>query len=71
MEEIQLSKEEVGIWKLDPTTKKIQKSIAYMVEDLKNWLVEGVEDPEYTRGFIQGLRLLLQIEGVDGNEEEE
>jgi len=67
----ELSQEEVHNWKLDPTTKKVFGRLAFVIEDLKEMIIDGVQDVEFTRGFIQGVRLSMQIEGdeADGNQQ--
>jgi len=65
----ELSQEEVSNWKRDPVTKKVFGRLAFVIEDLKEMIVDGVQDVEFTRGFIQGVRMSMQIEGdeADGN----
>ena len=66
-----LSQEELANWKRDPITKKLFSGMGFVVEDLKEMLVSGVQDVDYTRGFIHGIRFLMQYEvpeGEEGNE---
>ena len=67
----ELSQEEVSSWKADPTTKKVFSRLGFVIEDLKEMIVDGVQDVDYTRGFIHGARMAMQIQGdeVDGNKE--
>jgi len=67
---VELSKEEVSRWRADPTTKKVMASMGFMIEDCKEMLVDGVEDYSWARGFVSGMRVIFQIEGVDKNEEQ-
>jgi hypothetical protein len=68
---VELSLEEVSNWKRDPVTKKIFARLGFVIEDLKEMIVDGVQDVEFTRGFIQGVRMPMLIEGdeKDGNKE--
>lgn len=63
-----LTREEVSNWNADPTTKKVLQSIAFMIEDCKEMLVEGVQDYAWARGFISGMRVVFNIEGGEPNE---
>jgi hypothetical protein len=65
----ELSQEEASNWKRDPVTKKVFARLAFVIEDLKEMIVDGVQDVEFTRGFIQGARMVMQIQGdeADGN----
>ena len=67
----ELLMEEVSNWRADPITKQVFERAELVIEDLKEMLVSGVQDVEYTRGFIQGVRFIMQIEGDerDGNQE--
>ncbi|MHA2266019.1 MAG: hypothetical protein ACXAEN_26805 [Candidatus Thorarchaeota archaeon] len=60
---MELTREEVSNWKADPTTKKVFASLAFMVEDCKEMLVDGVQDYGWARGFISGMRVVFNIEG--------
>ncbi len=66
-----LSQEEVSNWKRDPITKRIFVRAGFTIEELKEMLVDGVQDVDYTRGFIAGMRFLMSIQGdeIDGNQE--
>lgn len=66
----ELTNEEIGVWRQDPVTRKILERIMNMERELKEMLVQGVPNYDYTRGFIEGVRYINNIEGdeVDGNQ---
>lgn len=64
------TQEEISRWKASEITKKVFSHVSFGIEELKEALVSGVQNPEFTRGFIQGARFVMQIgEGdeSDGN----
>ncbi len=67
----ELSQEEVSNWKRDPVTKKVFARMGFVIEDLKEMIIEGIQDVDYTRGFVHGARMAMQIQGdeVDGNKD--
>ena len=66
-----LTQEEVSSYRADPITKKVFMKIGFMIEDLKEMMVDGVQDYDFTRGFVQGMRLAMNVEGdeADGNKD--
>jgi hypothetical protein len=67
----ELSQVEVSDWKRDPVTKKVFARLGFFIEDLKEMIVDGVQDVEFTRGLITGVRTAINIQGdeIDGNKE--
>jgi hypothetical protein len=67
----ELSQEEVSNWKRDPVTKKVFARAGFFIEDLKEMMVDGVQDYDFTRGIISGVRTVMNIQGdeIDGNKE--
>lgn len=64
----ELSQEEVANWKRDPQTKKVFGRATVVIADLCDMMIQGVSDYDYTRGFIQGLQYLMNIEGDQKDE---
>lgn len=60
---MEVTQAELNRWKQDPVTKKVFMNIAFTVEEMKEMLVNGVEDYDWTRGFICGMRVLFNLEG--------
>jgi hypothetical protein len=62
---------EISDWKRDPVTKKVFARLGFFIEDLKEMIVDGVQDVEFTRGLIQGVRTVIHMQGdeIDGNKE--
>jgi chaperonin GroES len=58
-------------WKRDPVTKKVFARAGFFIEDLKEMMVDGVQDYDFTRGIISGVRTVMNIQGdeIDGNKE--
>lgn len=77
----ELTVQELGAWKHNPTTREIMKQLNLMVrEQVENAIYQYVEgDPHMThekltwvRGFLHGLQCLLNIEQVlQFNEDED